>query len=327
MSPKPGDYVRVYRGSGSDSDYSDEAMEEVDLSASKWGSHARYTVYRIADAAKRIMNDTEVPVFEKQVHGAGDWVAITPAEIWYGAGYIVLSAALNSDDLVHCASGHHLTPTEFFGCATRSFADKTKMQECTCYGDTAVARAPTIDDWDGKIEAFHANKCAELTTTGGASNSHIKLIHSPGGVDGDLVSLEIASPSGSDPIDVSVTDEAIVVTPPTGATASQCIAAMNTSSDVADIGIRAMLPAGENGSGAIGAFTHTHLAGGADKVNFTDLKGTRHVFRFYGDYANGDMHVGFGFVSDVDWTGGPEDLLKAGLSIQGHGYPLRHVSE
>lgn len=296
-------------------------MEEVDLSAVKWGSHAAHTVYRVADATRRIMNDTAVPV----IHVDGS--PVTPSEIWYGAGYVVFGTPLVGTEAVLVHTGKYLTPSEFFGCATRSFVDKTKFQECTAYGDTAIAREPTTVDWDGKIEAFHAKKCSELTTTGGASNSHIKLVHISGGVAGDLVSLEIATPSGSDPIAVSVTDAAITVTPPTGATAIQCIAALNASGDVEGLAIRADIPSGENGSGAVGNFTHTHLAGGADVLNFASMKGVRHAFRFYGDYANGDMYVGFGFVSDIDWIGGPEDLLKAGLTVQGHGYPLRHVRE
>jgi len=331
LSPKPGDYVRVYKGSGSDSDYSDEPLEEVNLSASKWGSYARYTVYRITDADKRILNDTVAPVFQKQVHGAGEWSAITPSEIWYGAGYIVLSAALNNDDLVRCHSGHYLTPTEFFGCATRTFTDKTNTQECTCYGDTSIERAPTTDDWDGKIEAFSAKKCAEATSSGGASNRHIRGIHRTGGAAGNSITYDLQDNDAA-ALAVSVIGNAITVDLDTAAgspisTATEVIAALNADADVQALGVHFELPSGEDGSGVVADSGPYTLSGGSDAIDFSAMKGTRHAFRFYGDYANGDMHVGFGFVSEVDWTGGPSDLLKAGLSIQGHGYPIKHVRE
>ena len=42
LTPMPGDYVRVYRSTGVDQNYADEAMQEVDRSAAKWGGQAAH---------------------------------------------------------------------------------------------------------------------------------------------------------------------------------------------------------------------------------------------------------------------------------------------
>jgi hypothetical protein len=304
-------------------------MEEVNLYAARWGFYPRYTVYRIADSAKRILSDSTAPVFQKKVHGAGEWVTIAASgyEVWYGVGYIVLSTALNSDDTVQCLSGKYMSPTLMVGCAERKLDKKRNQQECTVYGDTAISRRGTLADWASSLTALVAKLCSELTTTGGLSNSHIRLIHEAGGVAGDLMSLEISAPSGGDPIAVSVVDQAITLAPPTGATAIQCIAALNNSAAVAALHCRAEVPAGEDGSGAIGAFSHTHLAGGADAIDFDTLQGLTVLFQFYSVYSTGDMMAGFGNIESIDWQGAPSDLLKAGLSVSGAKYPLRHVIE
>lgn len=323
LSPTPGSSVAVYYGAGADSEYADEAMSEVNLSAQ---GRTRYTVYRITDAAKRILDDTEVPVFEKQIHGAGDWVTLTPTEIWYGAGYIVCTA-LNSDDLVRCHTGHYLTPLQLFGCVTRSFDEKTVVAEVTCYGDTAAEKWPTLDDWAGKLDALCARLCASYTTSGGAANSHIKIIHHAGGVAGNAYSLQIVTPAGSDPIAVTAVAGEVIITPPTGATAIQCINALNAYAAFKALNLRAEIPGTETGAGAVTTLAHTHLAGGRDPIEFSTLKGTKIVLRFYDVYASGIMHVGFGRFESLDWSGKPSDPIKCSISVSGAAYPLYQVEE
>lgn len=330
LSPQPGDYVRVYGGSGSDSDYSDEAMEEVDLSAAKWGGYAANTVWRITDAAKRILDDSEAPVFQYDPAGGTTWQTLTPTEIWYGAGYII-TADLGATAVVRCHSGHYLTPTEFFGCATKKFTDKQTLADVTVYGDTAIQRYPTLDDWDGSLEAFVAKVQASLTTSGGATNSHIQLRHLAGGVAGNAMSLTITDTDQAT-LTVSVVANDITVDLATTAgtpvsTANQVIAAINANADCKALGVHAYIPAGETGVGVVATAVKASLAGGLDKISYEDLKGTRPAFRFYTDFANGEMYVGFGYITDIDWIGGPADLIKAGLTIQGQKYKLRRVKE
>jgi hypothetical protein len=316
----PGSSVQIYSGNGADNAYTNEAMEAVVLAG-----HATRTVYRITAAAKRIMNDSVVPAFQKQTGGAGDWNTITPSEIWYGAGYVVLSTAQAANDLIRCATGNYLTPAQIFGCVARSFNDKTLMADVTCYGDTTVKRQPMLDDWDGKLDVFAAKMCAELTTDTGAANGHIRLWHTVGGLAGHAASLEISAPSGSAPVAVTVSTAAITVAPPTGGTANACIAAINASADVIALNIRAERPAGETGAGAVAAFTHAHLAGGLDPIAFKDWVGTRVAFRIYTKYSTLEAFAGFGYIESVDWTGKPSDPIKCGITVTGDKYQLRNV--
>ncbi len=317
--------MAVYTASGSDSDYANEAMEEVDLSDAQWGTHARYTVYRIADSAKSAMWDSEVPTFQKQVHAAGDWVALTPSEIWYGVGYIVVATALNNDDLVRCATGHYRAISLLFGCSSRTYSSKVVMQDCTCYGDTATQRYPTVDDWDGSLEAFYTACRATLTTTGGLANSHIKLTHLAGGAAGNDINFAIGAPSGGGAIVVTVATNDISVAVPTGATALQVINALRASADVAALGVAVEIPPTENGSAVVAEYAHTHLAGGLGELTFSDLLGIRMLFKFYMDYPNKEEYVGFGYVTDLVHSGGPAELHKYSLTVTGSGYPMCHV--
>jgi len=432
---------------GTPTDYSNEAMESVDMSAAKWGGRAARTVWRITAAAKRMMDDSEVPVFRYDPAGGTTWEVLTPTEIWYGAGYIV-TAALAEPSVVQCVSGHYLTPTQFFGCATKSFTDKTAMQEITCYGDTAVQRYPTITDWDGKLEAFVSKVQASATTTGGATNGNVKLYHAAGGTAGNGPTLTFTDTDQAViSITIAATDDITVDMATSGgtitSTANDVIAALNAKAEVIALGLKACLAEGENGTGLVAAGGPWTLSGGLDYMNFTgqtvqasatstgaaanghltvyhvaggtvgngitfDLQdnneatlgisvvatdivvslktsggtpistaneiiaalntnadflalglrakvkdgengsgvaadagpftlangsgakgflGSRAAFRFYTDYANGELYSGFGYISDVDWIGGPTDLLQAGLSIQGDKYQLRHVRE
>jgi hypothetical protein len=205
------------------------------------------------------------------------------------------------------------------------------MKEVTCDGDTAVHRFPTNDDWDGKIETFKAKKQATATSTGGPAHSHIQGVHMAGGTPGNGPTFDLQDNNDAVVTVVVVGDDITVGLKTSGGdpvgTALETIDALNKNADVIALGINFVLPAGENGSGVVADSGPYTLADGLDTLDFATMKGVRHLFRWYGDYANGDMCVGFGFVSDVDWIGGPADLLKAGLTIQGSGYPLRHVCE
>ena len=328
LTPLPGSYVRVYTGTGTPSDYSNEAMEVVDMSGAKWGSRAARTVWRIAAVAKRIMDDSETPVFEYDPAGGTTWETLTPLEIWYGSGYIV-TAALAAPSVVQCKSGHFLVPTEFFGCATKSFTDKTAMKEITCYGDTAIKRFPTIDDWEGKLEAFVSKVQASATTTGGATNGNVKLYHVAGGTAGNGPTLTFADTDQATlTIAIAATDDITVDLATTAgtpvSTANEVIAALNAKAEVIALGLKACLADGENGTGVCAAGGPFTLASGAGTKGFL---GSRAAFRFYTDYTNGEMYNGFGYISDVDWTGAPADLLQAGLTISGDKYKLWHVKE
>lgn len=331
LVPQPGSYVQILYGAGSESTYANEAMSEVNLYTARWGFKARYTVYRITTAARRILTDTATPIFQKQVHGAGDWVALTPSEIWYGAGYIVLSAALNNDDLVRCSSGKYLTPTTLIGCVERNLTLSRKQEDVTCYGDTAVMRAGSITDWNASLTALYAKKCAEISSAGGAADSHIRVIHELGGVAGNGTTIDLQDNDAAS-LTVSVVATDIVVDLDTNAgspisTASEVCAALNASAAVKALHLRAELVDGENGTGVVADSGPYTLAGGLDQIDFDALVDETVAFRFYSVYSAGDMQVGFGKIESIDWQGGPSDMLKAGLSVVGAKYQMHHVIE
>ena len=330
LAPIPGSYVRVLLGSGAENTYTNEAMEEVDLSAAKWSGHAANTVWRIADVAKRIMSNSVAPVFQYDPDGGTDWEALTPTEIWYGAGYII-TADLGATAVVRCQSGKYLTPSTLIGCDVVDTTDKTECKECTACGDSAKARYPVIDDWEANLEAFVAKKQAELTTSGGAANSHINLRHLAGGTGGNSITLTITDTDQA-VLSVAVAGNDITVDLKTSggtpnSTANEVIAAINTDADCQALGVHAFPVAGETGAGVVAAMVQTALAGGLGYVDFVGLKGVQAAFRFYNDYDSGEMYVGFGYIAEVKWLGKPEDLIKAGLKVMGHGYQLRHVIE
>lgn len=333
FNPLPGSYVQVLHGAGSESSYSAEPMQEVNLYSARWGFKPRYTIYRITAAAKRIMTDTAAPVIQKKVHGAGDWVTIAAAgyEVWYGAGYIEIITPLNSDDTVQCLSGKYLTPTVLLGCAENKLAKKRTQQECTVYGNVAVARKGTIQDWSSSLSCFYGKQCAEATSTGGAANSHVRVIHESGGLAGNGGTFDLQD-TDAGALSVSVASDDITVILKTSggspiSTALEVVAAMNANADFVALGFRAELAPGENGTGVVSDSGPYTLAGGLDEIDFDTLQGEVVAFRFYGDYiSTGDMFVGFGKIESIDWQGGPADLLKAGLSVVGAKYPLRHVT-
>jgi hypothetical protein len=320
LTPLAGSYVDVYYGTGTASDYSSEAMEAVTMV----GYVARQ-VFRITDATKRIMHDSVAPVFKL------DAGVVTPSEIWYGAGYIVFAAAQSAGTMT-CYTGKYLVPSRVFGCVARSVTDKVTMVDITCYGDTAAKRYPTIKDWDGKLDAFVAAQNAELKTIGGNANSHFILRDLAGGTAGNAKSLTITQ--GTNLAVTLSTHDVAVVLATAGNTANQVINAINTCADVIADGMMAYPVPGETGTGNVAVLSHQHLnettagatgTAGSAAIDFTALKGTRLVMRWYTNSTSGMAQVGYGIFDSLDWVGGPADLLKCSISMSGGQYPLRSV--
>lgn len=328
LAPQPGAYVLVMHGSGSANNYSSEAMEEVNLYSARWGFISRYTVYRIADETKRMMIDTEAPVIQKKVHGSGDWVTMAAStyKVWYGAGYVVFNNPLNSDDTVQCLSGKYLTADTLIGCIERSFTMSRKHEDCTCFGDTAVARAGTIQDWNASLTALRAKKCAEVTSSGGPSNSHVRVVHHAGGTDGNSITIDFQD-NNSSSLSVSVSGTNIVVDLATDlgipiSTAMSVVEALNSNPDVLALGVRAEIPSGEDGSGVVADSGPYTLDGGADEVDFESLMDETVVLKFYNIADEEGSFVGLGRIESIASTGGPADLLKAEMSVVGARYPM-----
>ena len=326
LGPIPGSYVQCYYAPpASTAAYSNEAMQEVDLTP----TYPRYTVYRITAAAKRCIYDSAVPTFELQTHGSGGWAATTPTDIWYPAGYIIFSDAKNNDDVIRCATGNYLTPTLIFGAASRTMNSTSTMDDVTCFGDTAIARYPIIDDWKAKVDVFIAKNQASYTSSGGATNSNWTITHLPGGATiGNDCSIELVAPS-DEVLSVAVTTHATVVNLAKATsittTAKLLVAALNANTDFRALDLIANIAPGQDGSGIVAVLGHTHLTGGLDIIDYDALKGLKMIFRWYTNTNTTDMWSGYGFIEQVDFVGKPTDHHKASLTISGSQYPSYHT--
>ena len=333
LAPQIGSYVQIAYGTGEENDYSSEAMEEVDMSSADYGFLDRYTVYRIADSNKRVMTDSATPVFQKRVHGTGDWTNIDASAytVWYGAGYIVLDSPLNSDDTVRCYSGKYMVPNILIGCSERQLTLSRQQVDVTCFGDSAYMRSGTVSDWKASLTAFYAKRCAEVTTESGPANSHVRIIHASGGTSGNGATIDFQD-NNSSTLSVSVVDDDIVVDLKTVdgspvSTALEVIGALNSNEDFIDLGMRAELAPAENGTGIVADSGPYTLSGGSEEIDFDSMMNDVVAFRFYDVYCTGKMFVGFGQIESIEWQGGPGDVLKCGLSVVGAKYPIYRVKE
>ena len=326
LGPIPGSYVQVYYAPpASTAAYSNEAMEEVNLTP----TYPRYTVYRITASAKRCIYDSAVPLFQKDIAGNGSFSTLTPSEIWYPAGYIILSTAIGSTDVVRCSTGNYLTPTLIFGAASRTMNSTSTMDDVTCFGDTAIARYPIIEDWKAKADVFIAKNQASYTSSGGNANSHWTVTHITGGTAGNACSMELVAPSDPESLSVTVAGNDVTVnlakSTTITTTANLLIAALNANADFRALGLVAGVASGEKGTGIVALLGHTHLTGGLDYIDYDALKKLRMIFRWYTNTNTTDMWSGYGYIESVDFVGKPTDHHKASLTISGSQYPSYHT--
>jgi hypothetical protein len=272
------------------------------------------------------MHDSAVPTFT--LGGS----PVTPTAIWYGSGYIIFASAQGAGVMV-CVTGKYLLPTRIFGCVSRSVEDKTAPVPITCYGDIAEMRAPGLKDWSGKLDAFVAKLCAELQTIGGNANSHFILRDVAGGIAGNAKSITITQ---STVLAVTLNTHDVAVTLATGGnTANEVMNVINATATVIADGLMAYPVPGETGTGLIAVLAHQHLnettagatgTAGSDPIDFESLKGVRLVMRWYKKLSTGLMDVGYGIFESLDWSGGPSDMLKCGITVSGTQYQLHEVS-
>ena len=301
---------------------SDEAMEEVNLSP----FYPRYTVYRIADVAKRCLLNDVIPVIQRETGGVGGvWNVVTQVEIWFPAGYVRFTTPNGSSDALRAHSGHYLVPELIFGCATKTFETSTVAGEITCEGDTGVMRYPKQDDWKATLAVFHAKLKAGLEVAGGNPNSTIVLRHEPGGVAGNAITFAMVAPS-DEALSVGVVGDDITVylakSTTITSTAKSVIKALNNSVAVKALGIVAGQKGTETGAGIVDTKTQTSLTGGLDEIDYTSFKGKIMIWRFYPNKLTNDMYVGYGLLKSIDWQGSPTDFIKANISVDGSNYPL-----
>ena len=288
-----GELGAIYLARGTLYDYSNTAMTEVNRSAEGF---ARYTWYKVGDASKRYMDRSVVPVFQADMAGNSSFATLTPAEIQYEGGWIHLTTARGSTDVVRISTGKYLAPEAFLGVLNWTLSRSWQEETAKHMGDSAATTYLLYKIFEAKVSHHWMQARASLTTTGGNANSHITLSHDAGGTGGNDISLEMIDPAGTNAISVSVTDKAIVVTLgyATGAittTGKQLAAALNCPAVIA-LGVTAKVKATETGVGIVAALTHTHLTGGLAPEDYSAAADVPVVVILYNNITTDDRTEG-----------------------------------
>lgn len=312
----PGSYAAVYLASGSGIAVTNEAMEEIsDIE----NGNPRYTVYQITDEDKQALDISTVPTFEKQVHGAGDWTSLTSniREIQYPGGRVVLTTALNSDDLVRCATGKYLTKSRIWAALSTKISDKSIMKDVTPLGSLGKKNYPVIDEFDIGLDVFANNECAQLVA------NDLTLTHQPGGTAGNAISYEVLNPGGLNTLSVTVTASKISVN--LGHSGSAIIStnqnvvdAVNADPSVIRLGVVAQCEMTDAASLAA-AFSEDNLAGGVDPIAYADKKGSLLMPVMYADEDNNIRWEGYAYLSEINSDLTPDDIIKQSLTLSTFG--------
>jgi len=313
LAPMHGYIGAIYLARGSNNNYSDEPMSEVNLLSD---GYPRYTVYEITNPDKRYMNDDSTPTF------ASTGTLPTIAGIEYCGGRVIFATAAGSSDIITCATGHYLTVAEFMGILNWNLSESWKEEVYMHMGDSCQSAALIHKQWEATSDAHWMITQAVLTTTGGNANSHITLTHMPGGVDGNNFSLTLVDPGTTGSLSVSILGKDITVNLAyaTGAittTATQLAAAINCPA-VLNAGIVAKVADTETGAGIVAALTHTHLAGGLDMEDYSS-ETSKVVVVLYTDEANDKRYEGFGIIQKFTSNIDAGALTKSNLTFKNHG--------
>lgn len=320
LAPMHGYSGALYLARGSNNNYSNEPMSEVDLSSD---GYPRYTVYEITNATKRYMNDDSTPTF------ASTGTIPTISRIEHCGGRVVFATAADPADTITCATGHYLTVTEFVGVLDWQLSESWKEEAYMHLGDSCQSSALIHKQWEATANAHWMNTQATYTTTGGNDHSHITLTHLPGGSIGNSVTLTLIDPGAPNAtIDVAVTGYDIVVTLAyaTGAittTATQLAAALHCAAVLA-LGVVATVKDGETGAGIVAELSETNLAGGLDATDYSS-ETSKVVVVLYTDESGDKRYEGFGIIQKFNPNHDAGALIKTGLTFRNHGPdPIRY---
>lgn len=310
--------------SGTPGDLSDEAMNEVDLSADPSSYRPRYTVYEITDPAKRNLDDGTVPVFQYSAGGTGAWTTLTTQKVEYPDCRIYLATALASADVVRCHSGKYITPASVSGVKDISFDGGWDVEKLMFLRDTAKTTVLKQKEWTATVNTVMVKTCASLTTDMTGDNNDIVFTHVLGGTSGNDISITIDAP-GAGTLAVTVSGNDITIAPNTASTAKQVVEAFNKSGMVQDLGVRADLKAGETGAGTLAAMSKTNLAGGLEPTDWTEITGAAGnvtaVAEFYADYDNDIRWVDYCQIPRSSIKIAGDGVNEVSLTLESRGGP------
>ena len=320
-----GKVAAFYYATGTN-DYSEEAMQEVNLSSE---GYPRYTVYEVAAGAKRYARDDAAIVFQHD-GGTGAWATLTPSVTQYAGCRIFLSSALTSGHAVRVLSGKYYTVAQCLGASDWKLDMSWATEKSMLLGDSVPTANLLHKDWSATVGAYWPLTQATLTTSGGNANSHITLTHEPGGTVGNAIDLVLTDPGAEQANEVvSVSGNTITVSlassavPAITTTASQLVDALMTSDAVLARGVTATIKATEDGTGIVATLAHPngHLTGGLDG---TDLLAptAKVVAIFYDTYSSDRRYEGFAVFKGNSISLDPGKLIKQSLTMESAGSPL-----
>lgn len=306
--------------SGTTGSLTNEAMSELNWTTL---GYPRYTVYEITDATKRYLARSAVPTFQSST---GSWTTLTPAEIQYAGGVIILSSPLTSGHSVRCATGtYYTTISDLLGGSVARITNGPQLAEVPLLGDAYLRRCPTIKDYTMTLDTF-AMKTEATYTTAGGSNKDLTFKHSAGGVAGNSYTITYVDPGlASQSLAVTVSGKAVTVSLATNgsktitSTALQVMNAINASPDCNFINFVAQLAVGSTGAGVVAAFGAQSLTGGLDPTNHTAKFGVTLIVQVYFSTSADSRLEGYAYLESIDSGYDPKNVITENLSFKGDG--------
>lgn len=154
VTPITGVDVVIKYTEGASASLTNESMSVVN---GEFPGVTDYTVYRITNSAKRYLDDTVTPTFQKSQNGT-DWTDIPSSdieEIQYAGGRVVLKNPLSSGYYVRCSSGKYFgTLTDIIYAKATKISWKNDTVDITVFADEARTKLPVLDDWSATIDTI-----------------------------------------------------------------------------------------------------------------------------------------------------------------------------
>lgn len=313
----PGSYAAAHIITGSSVSAPAEPMEEV---SDVENGNPRYTVYQITNDDKQNLDKLTVPTFEYQVGGTGDWTQFTSSqirEIQYPGGRVVLETARASNDVVRMKTGKYFLKKLLYGTLTSKVSEKVTMKDATPLGSTAKKNFPVLEEFNIDLDVFANKALAQLVA------NDITLTHTPGGTAGNSITYVVTKGSGTAPLSITVTVNAIAVvlatTSGTITTTNQELRALlNTTPEVMRLGVVAECDF-EDQDDVAAIFSIANLAGGLVVENYSTAKGTPVILTVYGSTTDNIRWEGYGYIEEVDTNGSSDDIIKMSLKFSNYG--------
>jgi hypothetical protein len=251
---------------------------------------------------------------------------IVPSRIDYAGGYVTLQAAPSGA----LTTDFYYLPIEALGGAYGVKADlKADTKDITTFSGTlnsAVAWkefVATLKGWSMSVQRHFFYAKASLTTAIGTANAELKWEWNDPGLGGHAEAIEYVA-GGS----LSVVRAANVTTVTYVAattTAAQVKTAVETDPTLSALWTLSY-PAGNDGSGKVGAVAHTHLSGGRDSTEISKL-GTKVLCVMYLDIMTGTVAKleGVGVMSGLSPDCKLEALVESDVTFEGTGALRLHT--